>query len=486
MRHLYRLLKVFIDGLYSSVKVINNGNFSSHREINDKKFMKMNKKIKWIYLIYYLNRDFYSKSIPRYKINYSRIKYAGHTGNNLKQFEFFYSLCSSEINVSDRPSSLNNIATAKKNGTIKLVSLKVKTFKVMLMVTTYIVLLLGRIKLNSTSYKYVSDYIFCFFVYLINFERNSSILPSVVVFSNDHNPKYVAISKVCKYFCIKRLYMQHASVSNIFPKLDFEVSVLLDQYSENIYRKIGVTSSKLLKISRNENIEYRASTTYKEITNVLIVPSSVFSEIALTKMVEYLSFNKDIKNVFVKLHPRTKLEDRQKYKAIFVDDIKGLAPQNTVVIGGNTSMVLEMLLLKYQSFQFFDLDNITKDYYGYVNQGLVDELLIDDLSTKFWNEDFVFVMNKLSDYDPYISGTHYKDIARLNNWLIKNINTDRIVKSQAEFMLSNIKRNNLFVFEILDITKGDDSSFAVIDIFLRKNVISIEEKNIIERYYLTR
>ena len=62
--------------------------------------------------------------------------------------------------------------------------------------------------------------------------------------SNDHSPANRALLLVAKSKGIKTVYMQHASVSNLFPVLDFDYSFLDGVNAYNIYKEIEGTKTE--------------------------------------------------------------------------------------------------------------------------------------------------------------------------------------------------------------------------------------------------
>ena len=82
--------------------------------------------------------------------------------------------------------------------------------------------------------------------------RDGAGLPRVMLFANDHSPNQVACSMVAKELQIPRIYIQHAEVTTLFPDLDFEISILRNEASREIYRQAGSIPEGCFCISREE------------------------------------------------------------------------------------------------------------------------------------------------------------------------------------------------------------------------------------------
>lgn len=63
--------------------------------------------------------------------------------------------------------------------------------------------------------------------------------PKLVVMSNDHNISNRTVLHQCKRLGITTAYLQHASVTDSFPRLEFDISFLDGEHAYSIYRSIG-------------------------------------------------------------------------------------------------------------------------------------------------------------------------------------------------------------------------------------------------------
>lgn len=66
-----------------------------------------------------------------------------------------------------------------------------------------------------------------------------------VVFANDHNVENRLFKSASEACSIKTVYLQHASVTKLFPKLDFDESYLFGEVDLHKYKKIGDISGEV-------------------------------------------------------------------------------------------------------------------------------------------------------------------------------------------------------------------------------------------------
>src|SRR5690606_10483271 len=75
--------------------------------------------------------------------------------------------------------------------------------------------------------------------FALAFAAPDAVRPAALVQANDHSPVRVALSMVMKALGVPRVYLQHAEVTEHFPELDFEYSVLRNRQSLKTYESIG-------------------------------------------------------------------------------------------------------------------------------------------------------------------------------------------------------------------------------------------------------
>lgn len=219
------------------------------------------------------------------------------------------------------------------------------------------------------------------------------------VVANDHSPAPVAYASVARFLGFWTCYVQHAEVTDIFPPLDFDLSVLRNQHSLEVYREIGPVAGDVVVAARDndgwlrmESIRnsQQAVAASRQVT-VVIYPSSVFDRDRLGSLVSRLDANSSVREVWVKLHPNSKT-DVANMPGLTARLLEAAPVDAHVAICGNSGIVTELLARGNLVFQDFKLDKLVRDYYGFVRDGLAAELVDGLLSHPFWS--------RMPDSDP--------------------------------------------------------------------------------------
>ena len=228
---------------------------------------------------------------------------------------------------------------------------------------------------------------FCMpYVYLAYFERVlRQVQPSVVLVSNDHNAPNRSLLAVARAMGIKTAYMQHASVSPLFPCLTMDYAFLDGKAALECYRQCEANRPPALSLpqrhvfltGQKKPLVVEGKTSEGVIglaLNTLDTPSDVAPVLdALTRTGGRLC---------VRWHPGLqgrKLEPLlavlQRYPGVeqsdpnkepvgpFLDRLNGL-------IAGNSSIHLEAALSGVVPVYFEFGKTRVSDYYGYVRHGL--------------------------------------------------------------------------------------------------------------------
>lgn len=428
-----KLLKEFFDGMINATSVINHGDIPSYRQVESEKYSKLDGKFSYIFLCKYLLKDVVFKRVRKISLSFSEVLYAGHTTNNIKEFENFYNWCDGLLNIDDYPNQKNNLSMFESNRNYNLKVKKHLLLKLLLSLIVFISFLFRFIKLNKTSYKYVSDYTNSFIKYYINYYNQKNMCPSVLVLSNDHNPNYVAISKVFKLLLVNRVYMQHGGVSLMFPPIDFEMSVLFNDDSKEIYQSISKKTFKCLCISRGDINTNIGEIDYPDVIDVIICPTSIVSIVALNNLIDTLSSNINVGSVYIKYHPRFKEHSLVEGNCTRVESLNEISNYNQCIyIVGNSTVSLDLALKGMQVFQCFEIDDIGRDYYGYVSRKVCSEIFINQVGKVFWERKFRANLEELVRFSPILKGEQEENIKKLRVY-ISNI-------------LSNSSRHNDGVF----------------------------------------
>lgn len=316
----------------------------------------------------------------------------GNTKNNHIQFDFLQDLCNG-LGLSTKIAILNGSPWGK-------IQSKIDEGISASLIEEIVKDLIAHVNIHGESNSHKEEVLKAFYSY-VHFNLNFAHLvcekiPFVIV-ANDHNPMLIGFSMAAKDKGIDRLYIQHASVTEFFPDLDFEVSVLGNFKSAEIYRRtpvFGKGNNKVLIVPRHpfnssKNIDFRddpyVDSTKKVIICLYLTALSI--EENLFEAVKKISRNPFVSGFYIKPHPNKSYNEEisnflEKYSEFLIDDSLGMPH---VAIVGGSSTCIQLRASGVRVYQGFFLDKIPRDYYGFVKDGFCDEVDLQRLDSKFWD-----------------------------------------------------------------------------------------------------
>lgn len=398
--HIIRFLWFYYKGLSRNFKVINYGDALSVHSAgkNVEKYNWINERTPLLVLLKLLRRELVLKSDRVIKIPAAEVLFCGGSANNEREFVFLAEALpeldllaySREGNI-----SFSQYASFKKSRTERIAA-----FLVFFVSCLY----LAKIKIGPVSVKYLVYFGKIYLRVHCSFVR-SPWRPKVLVVANDHTDFPVAAAMVAKLFKCRVVYVQHAEVTTKFPPLDFDVSVLRNKKTLDTYSEIGKVRGEVFIVPRDAGSAQAIDALLCEVigpVRVVVYLSSVFSEIGLAGCIEKLKENESVSDVSIKIHPRGSLEAL----AAFGVEVTAESPDfKHIAIVANSSVAIELLAAGINVYQCFVLDEIPRDYYGFVSDGVVCEVALEGLSGCFWMSKFYNAqwLSKFSRYSPAIS-----------------------------------------------------------------------------------
>lgn len=258
----------------------------------------------------------------------------------------------------------------------------------------------SRRRLTAPTVFQLSNYTHAYLSWSKNL-RNAAGVPRVMLFANDHSPNQVACSMVAKELGIPRIYIQHAEVTALFPALDFEIAILRNEASRGVYKQAGPVPAGSFSISR-ETKPFRVSAFSDAVSGRPVVG------IYLTAQVEWAGVrlaldmargNPEVRDVFVKPHPGLpKHLVAQNCPDVRIEHEIPEIPHVAVV--ANSSVVIELLHRSIPVFQYYRMDSVPDDYYGFSRSGIAPEVTAEDLQQPFWKR-FAADERWLSEFSRY-------------------------------------------------------------------------------------
>ncbi|OOE89085.1 hypothetical protein BZG76_14840 [Salinivibrio sp. AR647] len=222
-------------------------------------------------------------------------------------------------------------------------------------------------------------------LYLVFFIRIlEEFRPSYIVLSNDHSTMNRALIAVAHENGIKTVYLQHASVSNIFPALNFNYSFLDGRSALETYRECKSNCPSSLPIKKNQKVFLSGQK--KRINKVErcnrelvgIAPNSLDEDGDIKQLVEHL-IQKNYKPL-VRWHPglgvskieqlKSKLGDAVSFSDPRVESLNDFFNKSISVVAGNSSILFEAALAGLTPIYYQITESTIEDYYGYVEKGI--------------------------------------------------------------------------------------------------------------------
>lgn len=226
------------------------------------------------------------------------------------------------------------------------------------------------------------------------------VSPRIVVVSNDHStPNKTLIALVRDRKEVKVAYMQHASVSNLFPALNFDYAFLDGESALNVYRKCEdnrPVTTPLLKSRRvfltGQKKELGAGfPNIEDKKNVIGIALNALDSI---KAVKELITTLTNRGLLVKLrwHPGLPVKTAELLKSDLmgnkiefsnpkIESLSEFFSSINCMIAGNSSIHLEAALSNVVPIYYEMSDHTLDDYYGYIKNGVaIDAKSIGDLA----------------------------------------------------------------------------------------------------------
>lgn len=209
--------------------------------------------------------------------------------------------------------------------------------------------------------------------------------PELVLVSNDHSAPNRIIVAMANSMGIKTAYLQHASVSNLFPALNFSLSFLDGRKALEIYKKCEESHPKTAKRLQSRKVYLNG----QKRPLIKSSPQNRSIGIALGANTEWEMVEELVENlqrrgdpVVLRWHPRSQFGVIKKVKRRFEAFAAISDPKNETLdqflkrikflVGGNSNILLEAALSRVSPI-YFDFEKLGDfDYYGFVSEGIAE------------------------------------------------------------------------------------------------------------------
>ena len=219
------------------------------------------------------------------------------------------------------------------------------------------------------------------------------ISPKSIVFTNDHRLYTRILVDIAEKKGIKCFLCQHASVTEISPKIFSSYALLEGRHAKEKYLNVGSDEKKIKLIGIPKLDKYLKYINNNKLKTLGICTTLSMNKETIINMIHFLrNLFPDLKLIF-RAHPRENVQE--KYKEIV--NLDGLEISNSkiidafsflkkvdAIISGNSSILLEAALLNVFPIYYFK-DSTTKwkdqlyDKYGYIKNKIAYQ--VDDLES---------------------------------------------------------------------------------------------------------
>ena len=212
--------------------------------------------------------------------------------------------------------------------------------------------------------------------------------PKAIIFANDHLVIARSLLLAANFLGIKTYYVQHASVSEHFPPLEFSHALLEGKDSKLKYEKCGEVKSKIHLCGMSKFDKYSNQINVKKKIEVLGIAFNLNDKIedVLNFATQIINNNSNLK-ILLRAHPG---DDRN------MESLKTFSFSNSqkesafdflssidCLIAGESSIHLEAVLLNVYPLYFSFSKTIKFDYYGYIKNNLLENYTnIKDINKK--------------------------------------------------------------------------------------------------------
>lgn len=251
--------------------------------------------------------------------------------------------------------------------------------------------------------------------------------PKALVFSNDHTPKMRAFLWVGKKLGIPTIYIQHASISEYFPPLNFDLNLLEGEDCLLKYQQCGPIPGKVELIGMPKFDRFFPLRNTSDTVEKIGLCANIFDDIhRVERVAAQLLDNFPKCQITFRPHPRDErrfdLPAAMRRSRSDQEGIFEFLQHQDLIIAGDTSTHLEAILLNVSSI-YYKFNDRYSDYYGYVKNGLVEKAqsvqdLIAKIKTIKANRPTVF--QKARPYNAVVGTPNDGKSAELATRLIKD------------------------------------------------------------------
>ena len=201
--------------------------------------------------------------------------------------------------------------------------------------------------------------------------------PKALVFSNDHVAKTRALLWAAQQMDIPTIFIQHASVSQYFPPLNFDLNLLEGKQSLIHYQRCGAIPGRVELIGMPKFDRYFGQRNLSTKVNRIGLCANIFDQSdRLIEVLENLNQRFPDCQISFRLHPRDQrhfdLPAGVQLSDSKAEGIFDFLRRQDLIVAGDTSTHLEATLLNVSSI-YHRFNDSFYDYYGYLANDMMQE-----------------------------------------------------------------------------------------------------------------
>lgn len=203
----------------------------------------------------------------------------------------------------------------------------------------------------------------------------------VVCVASDHSPVARALIEIAKNEGRKTCYVQHAPVTEYFPPLNTNLSILYDEKSVNAYKlaakKVGKSFDAKIELMPPFSDSFQQPTLGQGPYTIGICLSRFPQLNMLRGFLDDLSCSKHVKTICLRRHPACKL-DLTVISSIAKVEVRDKGESLTdfskavdMALVPSSGVAVELLHSGVPTFYVKGMDELADDYYGFVREGIL-------------------------------------------------------------------------------------------------------------------
>ncbi|MEO1488083.1 MAG: hypothetical protein AAFR88_01425 [Pseudomonadota bacterium] len=212
----------------------------------------------------------------------------------------------------------------------------------------------------------------------------------VLCVASDHSPVSMALLTVARATGIKTCYLQHAPVTEYFPPLSYDLSILYDQASLEAYdqaaRRRGVAGSQAAIIFPPYDEEFEQPRLRRAPPLIVGVCLSSVPQVGpVQRLVEDVCAHPAVSGALLRCHPRYRIDTAHWNPELSValqeegQSLGAFLEAVDLVLVPNSGVAIEALHQGRPTFYTDGMDEIQSDYYRFVAEGILPEFSVTAL-----------------------------------------------------------------------------------------------------------